>query len=112
VAATLDSIDAVLDQLLHYCGHNPAEATRSALAGIQAGTIADELKSIDNQSEEAIAAVDSIQASIQAGTIAGEFSIIDRKCETEDEIKKFVECIKFLLNLSDEELNTEWKGYV
>jgi hypothetical protein len=45
-------------------------------------------------------------------TIAGEFSVIDRKCETEDEIKKFVECIKFLLNLSDEEFNKEWKGYV
>jgi hypothetical protein len=40
-------------------------------------------------------------------TIGGQFTIIDRKCETEDEIKKFVECIKFLLNLSDEEFNTK-----
>jgi len=79
VAATLDSVDAVLNQLLDYCGFNPAEATHSAIAGIQAGTIADVLKSIDNQSNEAMAAADSNQAGTIAGAIAGAIAENERK---------------------------------
>jgi len=79
VAPTLDSIDAVLDQLLNYCGFNPAVATRSAIAGIQAGTIAEELKSIDNQANEAIASVDSIQAGTIAAALEGAIAENEQK---------------------------------
>ena len=41
-----------------------------AIAGNQAGTIADELKTIDNQANEAIATMDSNQAGAIAGAIA------------------------------------------
>ncbi|TAD81733.1 MAG: hypothetical protein EAY75_17270 [Bacteroidetes bacterium] len=59
VAATLDSIDTVLNQLLDYCGFNLAESTCSAIAAIQAGTKTGELQNIDNQAIETIAALDS-----------------------------------------------------
>lgn len=36
-----------------------------------------------------------------AKTIRGEFTIISRKCDTEQELKKFSESIKFLFNISD-----------
>jgi ATP-dependent DNA helicase RecG len=70
VLATLDSIDAVLDQLLNHYGLNSAAVTDSAIAGFLVGVQAYELESIENQVKEAIANVDNAIVGAIASAIA------------------------------------------
>lgn len=57
VIASLEGVDAALNRLLDYCGFNPAEITRSAIAGIQAGNQAEVSITIENQAKEILEAV-------------------------------------------------------
>lgn len=44
-----------------------------------------------------------------ANYIHGEFSRVGRRCETEEEIIKYVDCLKFLFKFSDDKLSLNIK---
>jgi len=68
---TYGGIDTLLEKLLHYFELNHDTLTASAIAGIQAGALAEEIQNIDIQADEAISAISSTQAGTLAGAIAG-----------------------------------------
>jgi ATP-dependent DNA helicase RecG len=68
--STHQGMDVLLEKLLDYGEINPDELTKSAIAGIQAGTIAEDIKAIDNQADELIDAVSSTITGAIAGAIA------------------------------------------
>lgn len=79
VLPTIEGIDNVLNSLLNYFGLNPAEAISSAIVGIQDGTIAENLKSIDNQVIEVLSAVDNTIAGAIVSAIASAIAENEQK---------------------------------
>ena len=68
---TMDGIDDVLNRILVFESITHEEITLSIIASMQAGTIAENIKSIDNQANEVIGAVDSAIAGAIDSAIAG-----------------------------------------
>ena len=67
---SMDGIDDVLNRILVFESITNEEITLSIIASMQAGTIAENIKSIDNQADEVLGAVASTIASAIAGAIA------------------------------------------
>ena len=67
---TIDGIDDVLNRILVFESITHEEITLSIIASMQAGTIAENIKSIDNQANEVLGAVASTIASAIADAIA------------------------------------------
>jgi ATP-dependent DNA helicase RecG len=82
LVASMDGFDDVLNSLLDFAGIEHKDFTISAIAGIQAGTIAEEVKRLDNQSFDVLNAVDSTIVSTIAGTIAGAIAEKERNILT------------------------------
>lgn len=74
--ASMDGIDAVLNGLLVFEGIDHKEITSGTIAGVQAGAIAEVIKSVDNQANEVLNGLTGDVVSAIAGTIAG---VIDNK---------------------------------
>jgi ATP-dependent DNA helicase RecG len=68
---SMDGIDEVLNRILVFESITQEEITLSIIASMQAGTIAENIKSIDNQANEVLGAVDSAIAGAIASAIAG-----------------------------------------
>lgn len=68
---SMDGIDEVLNRILVFESITHEETTLSIIASMQAGTIAENIKSIDNQANEILGAVASTIASTIASAIAG-----------------------------------------
>jgi ATP-dependent DNA helicase RecG len=68
---SMDGIDEVLNRILDFESITHEEITLSIIASMQAGTIAENLISIDNQVDEVLGAVDSTIAGTIASAIAG-----------------------------------------
>jgi ATP-dependent DNA helicase RecG len=69
--ASMDGIDDVLNNLLNFAGIEHQDLTLSTIAGVQAGAIAEAIKSVDNQANEVLNGIPGAVVSTIAGTIAG-----------------------------------------
>ncbi|TVR79546.1 MAG: transcriptional regulator [Chitinophagaceae bacterium] len=76
---TLDSIDAILNKLMEHCLLDHNDVMGSAIAGIQAGTIAEDINTIDNQADEVVGTISSTIAGTIAGAIAGAIAESEQK---------------------------------
>lgn len=63
-------VDEILDKIIDYVDANHAEITASAIAGVQAGAIAENIVSVDFQANEITMTIDSAIADAIAGVIA------------------------------------------
>jgi len=80
--SSLDGIDDVLNDILSFAGIDHQDLTFSTIAGIQAGTIAEEVKRLDNQASDVLNAFNSTVVSTIAGAIAGAIDEKERKILT------------------------------
>ncbi len=69
--ASMAGVDDVLNSILDFEGIAHEDFSRGAIAGIQAGTIAEKVKILDNQTSDVLSAINGTVVSAIAGAIAG-----------------------------------------
>lgn len=69
--ASMDGINDVLNNLLHFAGIDHHDFTQSTIAGVQAGAIAEAIKSVDNQANDVFNDLSGAVVGVIADTIAG-----------------------------------------
>ncbi len=110
VSATMEAIDDVFDKLLDFAGVIHNDITLSAIASVQAGTIAENIKVIDNQSDELLSAVGSTIANTLASAIA--VALSDKEIKVLDIAKQSVDRKGLLMSIGLKNLRFNYESYV